>query len=151
MHYIDLGAGWFLHNEEEPPSVHVFDSTSAKPNKFYGAAAWGHGEGPASGLELLEAMPEGDLQQVGDEEWIWVTPSGEELDYPPSWPRKIALVSGPLKPMLQHLDGRLVADEAEFIELLRSVTAGLPERKLALHSAQARLEIVKLRFPEAFD
>jgi len=151
MHYLDLGAGWFLHNEEEPPSVNVFDSTAAKPNKYYGAAAWESGEGPSSGLRLLEAAPEGDAEQVGDDDWRWVTPSGEVLDYPPSWPRKIALVDSPLKPLLRHLDGRLVADEAEFIELLRSVTAGLPERKLALYSAQARLEIVKLWFSEAFD
>lgn len=150
MPYLDLGAGWFLENEEEPPSAQVFDSTAAKPDKYYGAAAWERGEGPSSGLRLLDAMPEGEAEQVGEDEWRWVTPSGEVLDYPPSWPRKIALAESPLKPFLRHLDGKLVADEAEFIELLRSVTAGLPERKLALHSAQARLEIAKLRFPEAF-
>lgn len=152
--YIDLGCGWFLCSEENPPVNYVFDSTAIHPDHHFGPAAWNRSEGPISGLTLLEmrSTAEGDWGQTGPEEWKWILPGGEELDdAPPNWPRRVIFRAGSAEYALGDLDGLVLLNESELIELVRGITAQMPKRKLQTASSKTRMERMRALVPQAFD
>lgn len=154
-YFIDLGAGWFLYDNEddwERLSI-VCDTTALQPTQHFGPTAWGGGDGPVSGLIILEAEPliQGHWDQVGPEEWKWFSNDGQEFDAPPdSWPRRIVVKDSVSGSLLSSLEGRLVSSEAELAELVRNITSGQQQRVLPIASASGRLEAAKLMYPHIF-
>jgi len=152
--YIELGAGWFLYSQESPQLTSILDAGSAHPDRYFGFAAWKGRKGPVAGATLLEAQPtaKGNWEQTGPKEWKWIMPNGEKLDHAPtSWPRRIGLKNGASESLLIGLAGRIVANEAELIHLLRSVTKQLPQREVASYSAETRRETMRFLVPQSFD
>jgi len=151
-YFIDLGAGWFLYEDQCSRLSVVCDATAAQPDVHFGPAAWGRKDGPVSGLVILEAQPvaRGDWGQTGDEEWKWFSEDGQEFDQAPaSWPRQIVLKGDTTSALLNELSGRVVASEAELAEVLRAVTCG-QQSILPLISGASRLAVAKLMHPHIF-
>lgn len=151
-YFIDLGAGWFLYEDQSSRLSVVCDATAPQPNNYFGPAAWGHRDGPVSGLTLLQAQPvaQGHWDQTGPEEWKWFSEDGQEFDEPPaSWPRRIALMDLSESSLLSCLSGRVVTSEAELAELLRAITCQ-QQRVLPTTSAVNRLAVAKFMHPHIF-
>lgn len=151
--FTDLGAGWFLYNEESFRLTVVCDSTSSWPDRHFGPAAWEGRDGPVSGQALLEARPVagGGWQQSGPDEWKWFSDAGEEFDEAPAgWPRRITVCDGPGMELVAAFAEREVATEDELIALLRSVTSGQQHRILPCVSASSRLATAQFVYPDFF-
>lgn len=154
-HFIDLGAGWFLYDNDddwERLSI-VCDTTAPHPTHHFGPTAWGGGDGPVSGLIILEAEPviQGHWDQFSLDEWKWYSHDGQVFDTPPArWPRRIVVKDSASGALLKSLEGRVVSSEAELAELMRDITAGQQQRVLPIASASGRLEAAKLMYPHIF-
>jgi hypothetical protein len=152
-YFIDLGAGFFLYEDEESRLSAVCDATASEPNHHFGPAAWGRLDGPVSGLTILEAqaVAQGGWDQTGPEEWKWFSVNLEEFDEAPaSWPRRIVLMDSSKVSLLDSLAGRVVSSEAELVELVRGITCGQPPCVLTTLSAAKRLAVAKSLYPHAF-
>jgi hypothetical protein len=152
-YFIDLGAGWFLYEDESSRLSVVCDANAPQPNLHFGPASWKRQNGPVSGLTLLEAQPvaQGHWGQTGPEEWKWFSEDGQGFDQPPaSWPRRIVLMDHCESPLLNDLSGRVVTNEAELAELLRGISSQQEQRVLPTTSAASRLAGAKRMYPHIF-
>jgi hypothetical protein len=145
-YFIDLGAGWFLYNDDESRLSVVCDAMAPQPNIHFGPSAWKRSDGPFSGLIILEAqsVAKGEWGQTGPgpDDWKWISEDGQEFEYddvPGSWPRRIVLKESVKDALLNSLAGRVVSSETELAELLQGITRGQQPCMLPTSSAAGRL------------
>lgn len=151
--FTNLGAGWFLYEDDSSRRTVICDALSSEPDHHFGPAAWGKKDGPVSGLEIAEAQAvlRGRWRQVGPDEWNWFSDEGREYEQePPSWPRVIVVKEGRYGQALHEIDGRVVSKPAGLVELLRAVASNQPARMLPSTSAEARLATAKFVHPHIF-
>ncbi|MEX3983763.1 hypothetical protein AB4Y45_32795 [Paraburkholderia sp. EG287A] len=142
--FVDLGAGWFLFEDEESRCSVVCDSQPGGHDFIFGPAAWNGEPGPLSGKAILDARPvvRGGWQQTGPDDWKWYSEDGLEYDEAPaSWPRTIEARSESDSPLVRDVAGRKFNSAEELCEFLRGLAQSRNQcTTLVLSTAADRLE-----------
>ena len=142
--FIDLGAGWFLYEDEMDRCSIVCDALATEPDHFFGPAAWQGQAGPLSGKTILEvhSVVCGDWQQSGPQEWTWCSEDGREYEEPPaSWPRHVKVRDDSVSSVLRGVISLTFASPEELDTWLRTLTRSLPEHALPCATKAERMEL----------
>lgn len=151
--FIDLGAGFFLFEEDYERKSVICDGMSSNPDHNFGPAAWSGKGGPISGKTVIEAtaLLRGGWEQTGDDTWAWFSDSGQEFaDEPASWPRVVVVTDDSVRFTFESIAGMTVACVEDLVSLVCGLTSLMPQRRLPEAGPSARLSAVKFRHPHIF-